>query len=124
MLKVAERLNIQVTKVIDPANNKSVEIAGSVDVKGIKGFDGRNYIVDVQGLAPRDANFKGEDFHACLIRPELLQIYQRNKNMDYAAENIKGFMAKLDAEREKSEPKAKEGEQLSEEQLKKVNERR
>lgn len=44
--------------------------------------------------------------------------------MDHAAENIKGFMAKLDAEREKSEPKAKEGEELSEEQQKKINERR
>ena len=47
MLKVADALNIKVNKVIDQANGKSVEIAGSVEVKGIKGSDKRNYVVDL-----------------------------------------------------------------------------
>jgi len=42
--------------VIDPTNGKSIEIAGSIDVKGIKGSDKRNYVVDLQGLMPRDSN--------------------------------------------------------------------
>ena len=47
MLKVTDALNIKVNKVIDQANGKSVEIAGSVEVKGIKGSDKRNYVVDL-----------------------------------------------------------------------------
>jgi protein TIF31 len=60
MKKVCEQLNIKVNKVIDGSGNE-VEIAGSVEVKGIKGTDKRNYLVDLQGLTPRDANYKGED---------------------------------------------------------------
>ena len=75
MLKVTEALSIKVNKVIDPSNGKSIEIAGSIEVKGIKGSDKRNYVVDLQGLVPRDANFKGEDFNTCLVRPELVTIY-------------------------------------------------
>ena len=75
MLQVTEALNIKVNKVIDPTNSKSVEIAGSIEVKGIKGSDKRNYIVDLQGLVPRDANYIGDDFHTCLIRPELISLY-------------------------------------------------
>lgn len=74
MKKVCEQLNIKVNKVIDGVG-KEVEIAGSVEVKGIKGTDKRNYLVDLQGLTPRDANFKGDDYHTCLLRPELLLIY-------------------------------------------------
>ena len=118
MLKVAEALNIQVNKVIDPSDGKSVEIAGSVEVKGIKGTDKRSYVADLQGLAPRDANFKGEEYHACLVRPELAALYQRSKNMEYASEHIKDFAANLDAEREKAEIKPEEGKELTDEQRK------
>ena len=75
MLKVAEALSIKVNKVIDPVNAKSVEIAGSIEVKGIRGSDSRKYVVDLQGLVPRDANFKGDDFHTCLVRHELVATY-------------------------------------------------
>lgn len=46
MKKVCEHLNIKINKVID-GQEKEVEIAGSVEVKGIKGTDKRNYIVDL-----------------------------------------------------------------------------
>lgn len=74
MKKVCEHLNIKVSKVIDGSGNQ-IEIAGSTEVKGIKGTDKRNYLVDLQGLTPRDCNYLGEDYHSCLLRPELLMIY-------------------------------------------------
>jgi hypothetical protein len=46
MKKVCEQLNIKVNKVIDESG-KEVEIAGSVEVKGIKGTDKRSYLVDL-----------------------------------------------------------------------------
>jgi len=49
MKKVCEQLNIKIVRVIDGCG-KEVEIAGSLEVKGIKGTDKRNYLVDLQGL--------------------------------------------------------------------------
>ena len=47
MVKVADALNIKINKVVDPSDEKIVEIAGSVEVKGIRGADKRAYIVDL-----------------------------------------------------------------------------
>jgi hypothetical protein len=91
MLKIAEALSIKVNKFIDPTSGKSVEIAGSAEVKGIKGSDKRHYIVDLQGLTPRDANFTGDEYHSCLVRPELIASYQKHKNMVYAGKKMEIF---------------------------------
>lgn len=104
MKKVCEQLNIKVNKVID-GSGKEVEIAGSIEVKGIKGTDKRNYLVDLQGLTPRDANYKGEEYHTCLLRPELLMIYQRTKNIDYAQAKIAQYTKALEEEKAKVEQK-------------------
>ena len=79
MLKVAEAMSVKVNKVVDPVSGKSIEIAGSIEVKGIKGSDNRYYVVDLQGLVPRDANFKGEENHTCLLRHELVANFQKHK---------------------------------------------
>jgi protein TIF31 len=47
MSRVAEALNIKVNKLIDPSDGKTVEIAGSIEVKGIRGSDKRPYVVDL-----------------------------------------------------------------------------
>ncbi len=79
-----EQLSLKVCKVID-GSGKEVEIAGSVEVKGIRGTDKRCYLVDLQGLTPRDMNYPlPEEHHTCLLRPELLLLYQRTKNIEYA----------------------------------------
>lgn len=95
-------MKIKVTKVID-GSGKEVEIAGSVEVKGIKGTDKRNYLVDLQGMTPRDHNYLGEEFHTCLLRPELLLIYQRTKNIEYATGKMAEFNKKMEEEKGKEE---------------------
>lgn len=115
MVKVADALNIKVNKVVDPADGKTIEIAGSVEVKGIRGADKRAYIVDLQGLTPRDANYLGEDNHACLLRPELVGLYQRSKNMEYASAKMKDFTKEIEAKRP-ADFKPKEGTELTDEQ--------
>jgi protein TIF31 len=74
MIKVADNMNIQVNKVKD-GEDKEVEIAGCVEIKGIRGTDKRKYIVDLQGMTPRDANWLGDENHTCLLRQELLLMY-------------------------------------------------
>ena len=71
----SEQLGLKTCKVIDGAE-KEVEIAGSVEVKGIRGTDKRCYLVDLQGLTPRDMNYPEEErHHTCLLRPELLLLF-------------------------------------------------
>lgn len=72
MTKVTEALSIKTNKLVDPSNGEIVEIAGSIEVKGIRGSDKRPYVVDLQGLTPRDANLPGEKNHTALVRPELI----------------------------------------------------
>lgn len=122
MKKVCEQLNIKVNKVID-GSGKEVEIAGSVEVKGIKGTDKRNYLVDLQGLTPRDANYTGDEYHTCLLRPELLVIYQRTKNIEYAQEKMKDFQKALEEEK-KDEPKREEGKELTDAEKEEITKKR
>jgi hypothetical protein len=57
MVKLCDQhLSLRTLKVLD-SENKEVEIAGSVEVKGIRGTDKRCYLVDLQGLTPRDMNY-------------------------------------------------------------------
>ena len=46
MKQVCEKMNIQVNKVIDSEDNE-VELAGCVEIKGIRGTDKRCYFVDL-----------------------------------------------------------------------------
>lgn len=118
MKTLAEKLNIQVNKVIDKSGNE-VEIAGCVEIKGIRGTDKRAYIVDLQGLVPRDANFLGEENHTCLVRQELLVLYQRHLAIEHAKTEIKPFEETLEKEIKEKEETLKEGKEekdLSQEQ--------
>ena len=64
-----------------------------------------------------------EAHHTCLLRPELLLIYQRNKNIEYAQEKMKEFNKKLESERpaETKDPKDMT-DQEKEEQIQKRSE--
>ena len=72
---------------------------------------------------PRDANFKGEDNHSCLLRHELVANYQKHKQLEYAQIHMKEFAKKLEEERE-PELKPEEGKELTEEQKKRYIEAR
>ena len=80
MQEVAQTLNLETATL--QSKDEKVQIAGSIEIKGIKGTDRRRYLVDLQGLTPRDANYEGEEYHSCVLRPELMVIYQKTKNID------------------------------------------
>jgi len=45
-------------------------------VKGIKAGDGREYLMDLMRLSPRDANYEDYiDYECCTLRPELVRNY-------------------------------------------------
>ena len=78
MRKVCGHLAIADSRVRDQQDQEHC-IAGSTEVKGIRGTDKRKYLLDLIGLTPRDANFLGEENSSCRLRPELIIIYQRTK---------------------------------------------
>lgn len=108
MLKVCDKMNIQVNTLID-GTGREVEIAGCVEIKGIRGTDKRCYVVDLQGMTPRDANFMGPEYHTCLVRQEILVLYNRHQSLKYAKEKMGPFEKEYDEERKNKEPVIEEG---------------
>jgi protein TIF31 len=107
-----EQLSLKTCKVVD-GTGKEVEIAGSVEVKGIRGTDKRCYLVDLQGLTPRDMNYSDEEkHHTCLLRPELLLLFQRTRNIEYATSKM-SELPKPSEEEKKENPTDKEREELA-----------
>ena len=95
MKTLADQLSLKVQTVLDQ-QDKEVEIAGSVEVKGIKGTDKRNYLVDLQGFTPRDSNYEGEEFHTCLLRPELTRMYQKTKSLEGSKKKLDDYKQKIE----------------------------
>lgn len=123
MKQVAERLHISVNKVKD-GQDKEVEIAGAADIKGIRGTDKRCYVVDLQGFTPRDANYLGNEHHSCLLRSELVVLYHRHRQVEFAKSEIKE-LEKTRAEERKALEKElgiEEGKAATEEQKTKMKE--
>lgn len=104
----AEKMFIATCKVEDKSGNQ-VEIAGSVEIKGIRGTDKRAYLVDLQGIIPRDANYMGEENHTCLVRQELTILYQRHLANNFAKEKIDEHEKVYEEERKEAIKKIVDG---------------
>ena len=115
MKQVAEKMNIPENKVLD-GEGKEIDIAGCVEIKGIRGTDKRRYIVDLQGMTPRDANFLGEENHTCLVRQELVLLYQRHKQLEIIKAEMEKYEKSTEAEKKEKMPKIEEGKEATEEQ--------
>lgn len=86
-----------------------------MEIKGIRGTDKRCYVVDLQGMTPRDANYTGDEYHTCLIRHELITIYNREKSINHAKEMMKEADKLLEEEKDKRSPKVEEGKEMTDE---------
>lgn len=95
MKKLCQHLAIKECSVVDKDGNVH-QIAGSIDIKGIRGTDKRKYLLDLVRLTPRDSNYLGKKHTNCLVRPELVRIFQKTRDIEYASNKLADF--------EKSEP--------------------
>ena len=75
-------------------------------------------------MTPRDANFLGEYYHTCLVRQELLVLYQRQLALEYARKGIDAFDVEIEKERKEREIKLEEGKEATEDQKKQMLELR
>ncbi len=71
-------------------------------------------------MTPRDANFLGEENHTCLIRQELLILYQRQKNLESAKAKMEDYEKELEKEKLEREPKIEEGSEPTDEYKKQM----
>jgi hypothetical protein len=53
-------INIDKNDAIDDGKDKSVQVCGPIEMKGILGSDKRKYVLDCTRLTPRDANWVSE----------------------------------------------------------------
>ena len=58
MKKVCEYFSLDDQVQFYDESKKEYTLAGSLEVKGIRGSDRRKYILDLMRLSPRDANYK------------------------------------------------------------------
>ena len=60
-------------------------------------------------MTPRDANFLGPENHTCLVRQEILVLYNRHQSLQHAKEHMAPFEKEFDEERKTKEPVIEEG---------------
>jgi hypothetical protein len=108
-------INEDKNHAIDDGKEKSVEVCGPMEMKGILGSDKRKYVLDCTRLTPRDANWVGEssggtgrwergwisesaklhnlvpptldddEWTVCVLRPELVASYAELKISEFLA---------------------------------------
>eukprot|EP00897_Mesotaenium_endlicherianum_P008021 jgi/Mesen1/7247/ME000373S06317 len=74
VLEAGEMLHIKEHEVED-SEGAVAKICAPVEVKGIRGSDERQYLLDLMRLTPRDANFTGAGSRHCVVRPELVSSF-------------------------------------------------
>lgn len=99
---VAKRLHLAVHDITD-AHGEKHELALSVDCKGLRGTDGRMYVLDLSRLSPVDIEWLEHDMQATvwegdaapsyphrmtLLRPELVESYWDSCLRDFAREKL------------------------------------
>lgn len=101
MRKICEHFHLDdEIKFFDEAKVEHT-LCGSIEVKGIRGSDRRNYILDLMRLSPRDVNYSDSLNHqCCTLRQELINNYALSKQFEEADKILK--------EAEKAEPKSEE----------------
>jgi hypothetical protein len=76
MKKVCQLVGLNISSIKEIETGIIKEIAGSPEIKGVRGIDKRKYIIDLMRVHPRDANYSDKiDFSSCVVREELLKNY-------------------------------------------------
>jgi len=77
MTEICHKIGLKAARVKEQSEEGRVKVvAGSPDIKGVRGTDRRKYLIDLMRINPRDANYSHPEQHsACLIREEAFKIF-------------------------------------------------
>jgi hypothetical protein len=70
MTDVTKKLCLKVAQIKETGTNTIKEIAGSPEVKGVRGTDKRKYIIDLMRLHPRDVNYISSELDSAAVNRE------------------------------------------------------
>jgi protein TIF31 len=74
MASVCNSFGVSLDRTFKDAQGKEFKFHGSPEVKGIKAGDGRQYLMDLMRLSPRDTNYPDPKLHeCCIMRNELVR---------------------------------------------------
>lgn len=74
-------------KVVDK-KGEEIEMAAHANIKGIKGTDGRRYVLDLVRTTPRDYNYKDNAHLTAILRPELIDLYIKTERDKFLVKHI------------------------------------
>lgn len=57
MTQVIKYISLKAANIRELTSGKIKEIAGSPEIKGVRGTDKRKYLIDMMRVHPRDANY-------------------------------------------------------------------
>jgi hypothetical protein len=77
LTKICHQIGLKVSKIRELKEGGEVKsVAGSPEIKGIRGTDRRRYIIDLMRLNPRDYNYPDPISNSCcLIREEAIKVF-------------------------------------------------
>ena len=113
---ICEKIGLEKTDIYDSQENK-ITIYGPYNIKGIKGTDNRNYLVDQMRLFPRDINYLESKYSLCLYRPELLNHYFNNLAIKNTSEKVHELKKRSEALEEMKGTQEEELKRLEELQI-------
>lgn len=74
--EICDKFNLSTNNKFKDEQGNEYTFHGSPEVKGIKAGDGRNYLMDLMRLSPRDVNYPDSKKHeCCVLRPELVKSF-------------------------------------------------
>jgi len=91
MKKIADFFHLEPNNEFVDESGQTHVLAGSLEVKGLLGYDKRRYILDSMRLSPRDANYPGEENNCCVIRLEMIENYIMSKHLEGATLKMKQY---------------------------------
>ena len=75
--ELGRRLGLCKTNV--RVGEKTIEVHGPLELRGLVGGDKRKYVFELLRLLPRDTNQKEREKSYCLFRPELLRLFREQQ---------------------------------------------
>lgn len=100
MKLICEKVYLDQSTVLDGSGGTH-SIWGALDTKGIKGSDQRMYFLEALRMTPRDPNYLGDQYSLCLLRPELIEIYQQLMQNKFIESKMKDIVADKPPEQNK-----------------------
>eukprot|EP01127_Copromyxa_protea_P005232 TRINITY_DN1513_c2_g1_i1.p1 TRINITY_DN1513_c2_g1~~TRINITY_DN1513_c2_g1_i1.p1 ORF type:complete len:1243 (-),score=410.37 TRINITY_DN1513_c2_g1_i1:1503-5231(-) len=118
--KAAKELYLKPHKVLNK-QGEEVTLASHANIKGIRGTDGRKYVLDLVRATPRDYNFADDAHLTAILRPELVESYVKNERDTFLLKHLEEKRAEFEAANKDKEEGAEPKEFLDEKAKEELN---